>query len=190
MRTIMEITGTTPLVYHNIRLADKQDPIVKEIAEINKKGKNKTPEDQLEIEHLEFLGGLYYDKGLGVYMPTWNIVRSLETGARITREGATVIRAVVVLGDRVPLVYNGPRTPEELWAQPEFRLRRTVGVQRDRVTRMRPIFREWSLTFEAEVLTDVIDPEALARIGTTAGLTAGLGDARKLGYGRYKVEMA
>lgn len=189
MRIVFQITGTTPLVMHNIRLADKTDPIVKEIAKLNAKKTNKTEEDDEQVEHLEFLGGLYYDADIGVHVPTNCLVRSFEVAGRITKQGTKLVQGLAMTTDRVALDYDGPRKPEELWQRTDFRFRKIVGVQRNRIMRMRPIFRQWGLTFDAELLTDVLDPGELETIAQQAGRSAGLLDARKLGYGRYRVEM-
>ena len=191
MRTLLQLTGKTPLVMHNVRLADKDDPITRQIKELtDKPGKNRTDADSASIEHLEFLGGLYYEKGFGVYVPTWNIVRCLERGGTITRDGTTLVRALAVVTDKVVLDHDGPKEAVELWKHEEYRWRTSVGVNRGKVTRMRPIFRRWSVTFEAELLEEVMNPSDLLRVAITAGRSEGLGDARKLGYGRFDVEMA
>lgn len=189
MRTIIEFKGTTPLVMHNIRLADKRDEYARAIAEITGKRK-RTESDDLDIERFEWRGGLYYDAEMGVYVPAWNVVRCLERAATITRQGASLIRALAVTTDRLPLTYEGPKDLDALAHRPEYQWRTSVGVQRNKVTRVRPIFRNWGLSLEAEVLEDVLNPDDLRRIAELAGRSEGLGDARKLGYGRFMIEMA
>lgn len=189
MQIQVELTGATGLVMHNIRLADKRDEWTRAIAEITSKRK-RTDADEAEIERLEWYGGLYHDPETGIHLPSWNVVRCFERAATITRQGTALVRAVAVMTDKVPLTYDGPRKLEELWNRPEFRWRTTVGVQRAKVTRMRPIFRRWSLTLEAELLEDVLSPEDLTRIIELAGRSEGLGDARKLGYGRFTAVVA
>lgn len=189
MNVAIELTGMTGLVMHNERLADKQDEFARAIAEITSKRK-KTAEDAAAIERLEFLGGLYYDPDVGVYVPAWNVVRCLEEAAKIRRLGTALIRALSVTTDRVVVEYSGPRKPPELWEAPAFRFRKSVGVQRNKVMRMRPIFRKWSVCLQAELLADVLDPSDLTEIANAAGRSIGLGDARKLGYGRFVAAVA
>jgi len=100
------------------------------------------------------------------------------------------VRGISMLTDRLPLTYPGPHELAELFAKPEFGLRIAVGVQRNKVMRMRPIFRVWSLSFEVEMAEDVIDLDVLIAIAERAGRSEGLGDARKLGYGRFGVTVA
>jgi hypothetical protein len=185
MKVAIELTGVSPLVFHNARLADKADEIVREIASLTDKKTNRTDADDEQIGRLEWFGGLYYDAETGVYVPTWNVVRSLENGAKLTRKGATVIRAIAVSTDKAPLDYSGPREPKALEKLPEFRWRTQVGIQRGKVTRVRPIFRQWMLRVEAELADDLLDLRELQSIADAAGRSEGLGDARKLGYGRY-----
>jgi len=188
MKVIVQLKGATPLVQHNIRLADKLDDYTKQIAEITGK-KKKTEADYADVEKLEWFGGLYYDPEVGIHVPAWNVVRCFERAATITKLGTTLIRALSVATLRLPLQYEGPASPEQLWKLAEFRWRVSVGVQRNKVTRMRPIFRHWGLDLEAELLEDVLDPDDLRRIIDLAGRSEGLGDARKLGYGRFTAEV-
>ena len=190
MRVLIELTGTTTLLMHNDRLADKADELTKAIAEITAKKTNRTETDDAEIERLEFMGGLYYDPGLGPYIPTANLVRCFENAAKVIRQGANLVRAFAVTTDRVRLEYAGSRKPAELWADPLHHDRRLVGIQRGKVIRVRPCFRQWALTVEAELLEDVMDLDTIKRIVQSAGRMEGLGDARKLGLGRFTAVVA
>lgn len=189
MRVALTLTGVTGLVMHNIRLADPDDEYVRAIKELTAKKRNKTDADNAEIGKLEWFGGLYHDPEIGVYMPTWNVIRCMEQAAKITRQGTTLVRALAVMADRVPLEYDGPKDVASLWEKPEYRWRTMVGVQNQRVARVRPIFRRWSVKLEAELLDDVLNPDDFVRIAQRAGLAEGLGDARKLGYGRFTAEV-
>ena len=185
---LIEVTGTSPLSMHNIQLADPMNEFAKRIAEITGK-RRKTEADQLEIAHLEFLGGLYYDPVLGVYVRTYAVMRCFEQAGKITRQGKSVMQGVAVMADKTALVYDGPREPQALWERPEFHWREMVGVAGRRVARMRPIFRKWSLSFEAELVEEVIDLEDFVRIAETAGRVEGLLEGRKLGNGRFLVNI-
>jgi hypothetical protein len=189
VHALVQMTGTTPLVMHNIRLADKDDDFARQIAVINKK-RSKTEADYAQIAHLEFLGGLYWDPTVGLHVPTFNVLRSWEMGGTLTKQGKALIQSVAITTELTPIEYEGPRKPEELWQQEAFRFRRLVRVQRATVTRMRPIFRRWAASLEVEVEEAALDPDAFVRVVETAGKVAGLGDARKLGYGRFAAEVA
>jgi hypothetical protein len=189
MRTILHLTGVTGLVMHNPQMADPDNAFVKAISELNGKKSRKTDADRAEIERLEWYGGIYHDAEIGPYLPTWNLVKSLERAATLTRQGSTVIRAVAVTTEKVAVAYDGPRQLDPLWERAEHRFRAIVGVQRNRVPRMRPIFRRWKLEVELEMMEDVLNPDEFERIVHQAGRSEGLGDARKLGYGRFMAEV-
>lgn len=189
MRAILNLTGRSPLVMHNSRLVDPDDEIVRAIKEITDKGSKQTDADRAEVARLEWFGGIYHDADIGVYVPSWNVVKCINRGGVITRQGTDVLRAVALLTDRVPLTYDGPRDLTKLYERAEFRFRKEVGVGQRRIMRMRPIFRRWALSMEIELLEEAMNPDALLRVAETAGLSEGLGDARKLGFGRFTVEM-
>lgn len=184
----LTLTGSTPLVMHNVQLADKENHWAKLIAQITGKRK-KTPADDFEVGHLEFLGSLYWESDIGLHIPTWNIIACFGQAATVFRLGKAVFQAVAPTTDRVPLIYEGPRDPEKLWERPEFRFRKSVGVQRAKVTRVRPIFRKWALELDLALEESVLDPEDFSRVVTLAGRSQGLLDARKLGYGRFTAEI-
>lgn len=190
MHLQVELTGTSPLVMHNIRLANPRDPYVRAIKELTgKPARNKTQDDADEIDRLEFFGSLYHDEQYGIHIPTWNIKRSFENGGKLTKQGTALMRSVEMTDIAADLVYPGPKSPAALWKDETFRWSTLVGVQRAKTTRMRPIFRQWSLAVDLELLTDVLDRDAFDRIVSIAGRVEGVGDARKLGYGRYDTKV-
>ena len=184
----LKLKSIAPMLMHSDRFSNPLDPATKVHKELTSKRK-KTEADEADIGKLQWFGGLYHDPEVGIYVPSWNVVRCFERAASITRLGTALTRAFVVSTDKLPLHHEGPAKPEKLWELPEYRWRTTVGVQRARVTRVRPIFRRWSLELEAELLEDVLDPDDLRRIIDLAGRSEGLGDARKLGYGRFTSEV-
>lgn len=190
MRIVLTLTGRSGLVMHNPRMIDPEDEIVRAISEITAKGSKQTDADRAQVGKLEWFGGIYHSADIGVYIPSWNVVKCINRGAVITKNGKDVLRSLAVATDRLPLSYEGPRDIQKLYDQQEFRFRKEVGIGQKKVMRVRPIFRRWSLQIEAELIEDVMNPSDLLRVAETAGLTEGLGDARALGYGRFGVEMA
>jgi hypothetical protein len=96
-------------------------------------------------------------------------------------------KAGIYCDGNFPLLYEGPRDPEALWAQPAFRLTVGARVQRNRVMRTRPIFREWALRVQVtynDTLLNVADIRELLHLG---GEHIGLGDWRPK-FGRFEVE--
>lgn len=189
MRIQIEMTGTSPLVMHNAQLSDPLNKWAKEIAALAKK-KKKTEEDHLEIGKLEFLGGLYVGAG-GIVMPTPNIKRCLIKAAVIRRQGKAVERALLPVAQEFLLIYDGPKQPEKLWADEQYRFRASVKVGQSRVQRTRPRFPRWQLASEWELMTDAgLNLDEFERICTEAGLIEGLGDHRSLGSGRFDAAVA
>lgn len=188
-RFILTIEGTAPILMHNSRLADKLDPITREKAVIAAKRK-KTDEDDLELSRLEWIGGLYYDDTVGPYLPGDNVFKALVEAARKTKDGKRVEQGLIITTDVNPLVYDGPRDIPTLWGDGTsgFVFRKTVKQQMTRITRTRPIFREWRTEVEGEIDTAVLDLRDLAEFAHTAGAYIGLGDWRPR-YGRFVADV-
>src|SRR6266536_5265885 len=114
MRVELKLNGTTPLVTHNIRLADEREPIVAAIKTLTSRPANrKTEADSLEIEKLEWLGGQYYQEGFGYYVPTWGIIRTLEQAAKANREGTKVIRALAAEDQKTKIEFRHSHLTQE-----------------------------------------------------------------------------
>jgi hypothetical protein len=181
--------GTRPLLMHNVRLASPLNAYSKQLKALNAK-RTKTDEDRMAIARVEFEGSLYLDPGVGPYIPGPNLLASLVEGGRLRKAGKKVERGVNVDDLVMPLIYRGPRDVDGLWGdgESEYVDLRTVVVQRNKVDRCRPIFREWA--FEAEILLDpaVIDLDEFRDVAANAGAMAGIGDYRRL-YGRFSVEI-
>jgi hypothetical protein len=193
VRVLIEMQGTTPLVLQNERLADPEDDFARRIKEItDKKQAQRTESDTRELETLEFLGSLYYDQEAGVHLPAKNIMRCLRNASASfsTTDAQKILNGFSVITDRYPINYEGPRDLATLQDAPEFRWRTLVKVKSARVPRVRPIFRRWSVTVEAEIAEDVLDLPTLNRYLERAGRSQGVGTARKLGYGRFSFELA
>lgn len=183
MNVLLIAEGTTPLVMHNERLADPLDEHTRGIARISKK-RGKTDADLMEIGRLEFLGGLYMN-GNGPCIPATNILRCLQGGATRQKKGRDVLRGISPLLPQADLAYEGPREPDEMWTAGGFSLRKSVGIQRNRTMRTRPIFESWSLTLPVEVDPTLFDPDMLASIWRDAGRYEGLGEMRPV-YGKFR----
>lgn len=187
MKVRLSLTGTAPLLSHNIRLANPLDPIARQMKEISAKRK-KTDDDFMQLARLEFEGGLYLSPVLGPYLPGANIEKCIVEGGRITKQGKQVERGLFVIDNEVPLIYSGPRTAETMWADENYRSAMAVKIGQSRVMRTRPIFRSWALDAEAEVDPGLLNIEQLVSVATDAGAMVGLGDYRPR-YGRFTVSV-
>ena len=184
-QVLVRISGTTPMLMHNRRLSDPLDEYTRLIKEVTSK-RIKTDADHAEIARLEFLGGLYYDKKAGVHVPGENIDATVRDGAKLIKKGMDIKRGVQCVDLVVPLIYEGPRSPDQLY--PAFADRRRVGVNKGSSTiRCRPIFAEWGCEFTLALDVEVINPTDLRRCVELAGARVGLGDYRPR-YGRFTVD--
>lgn len=183
-RVTLVFKGTSPLLMHNVQLADPDNEFSKQIAEYTRKRK-KTEEDRAAISRIEWMGGLYLGDG-GPVVPTQNVRKCLIQTGKITRQGTSVQRAFIPLGLEVPLKYDGPRKPSELIEIPRFIHRAPAKVGTSTVIRTRPCFPEWEFAVEAEVMTDVLDLDDFTELVSRAGVVEGIGDGRSMGYGRFE----
>lgn len=188
MQVKLQIVGSTPLLMHNIQLADPDNDWAKEIAVYTAKRK-KTEDDRREIERLEWFGGLYVEDGR-IVMPTGNIRKSFVQAGKISKQGTQVSRALQFADLNVPLAYDGPADLEALYADKAYSNRAAVGISGKRTMRVRPQFVNWAIAAEAELLEEVMDPGDLSRVADRAGKAEGLGDNRVNGYGRFSVEVS
>jgi hypothetical protein len=177
------LTDTSPLVQHNIQLNDPDNRFTREIAALTSKRK-KTDDDRQAIARLEFLGGLYVGRA-GIHVPAANVRRCFAEAAKARRLGTAVNRAVIPTGLEVPLRYDGPTDPAELWQDPKYRYTTSVGIGRKRVVRTRPMFPDWEVQAEWELVTDALDLDDFKAVVAAAGIMEGLGDNRVNGYGRF-----
>jgi hypothetical protein len=185
MKLRLTCTGTRPLLMSNVRLASPLNPYARRLKELTEK-RDKTIEDRWEIARVEFEGGLYWAEGIGPYLPSQNLWRSLMDGARLIRAGMKIQRGVALGDFMLPLVYEGPRDIEGLWGGGDslFVDMRPVAVNRKRVDRCRPIFRQWLAEAEVVIDEEVIEPRQFTEAARLAGEMAGVGDFRQI-YGRY-----
>lgn len=186
---VIRLTGTRPLVMHNVRLANPRDPFAQQLKSVSGK-RRKTEENYEEMSHIEYLGGLYYDAELGPYVPGEWLLASLVKAAGMHRQGPKVQRGLLLgdAGDRNPLIYQGTRDREQLSADPNFVLVKPVKVARATVMRTRPCFRDWSCEVPLFMDLEVIDFDELREIADRAGRFIGIGDHHPM-YGRFTAEV-
>lgn len=173
----LKIVGTSALLMHSDRLANPLDPLKKEMASFTSKRK-KTDEDHEMIAKIEWSAAMYYAEETGPYLPGRMLKACLIGAAKKTKEGPKVKAGLIVMTDKAPVKYNGPRDQKSMWANKNFIDIRSVVVQRARLMRCRPIFPEWEVVFEVIYDQSIIDKADILRIADTAGLIVGMGDYR------------
>ena len=187
----LTLTGTTPLLMHNSRLADPLDPAAKALKKLSSK-RVKTEDDHEAMAEAEFMGGLYIDPVVGPYIPGLSISACLRDGGKLNKLGTRVSRGLLITTDINPLGYKGPRDAVELYQSGNFTSRLSIVVGQSRVMRTRPMFRDWMLQAEGMIDESQLDIDQLSQIASNAGDFCGLGDNRVNRYGRFtaKIEPA
>lgn len=181
-----KIRGLAPLLMHNSRLANPQDPYSRKIYELTtKRKKDKTDEDYAEMQRLEFMGGIYERDGV-IGIPGEMIEGVIVSGFKLKRKGDVAKRGIICDGFW-PLIYNGPKDAAGLWNDGGFVDFRCTRVQSARIFRTRPCFREWSLDFDLLVDSGTVDLETVEEGLVSGGLERAIGDYRPR-YGRFDVE--
>lgn len=189
MELKIRITGESPLMMHNRRLANPLDVVSKALKDITSKRK-KTEDDHERLYFLEFQGSIYWDAKAGPYIPGENLEAALFEAGRLTRRGTTLERAIRVLEDKMPLIYDGPRGWEELYNAGSFADVRSVKNPStgSRTMRCRPIFMPpWS--FEGTIIfnPELINESDLTAVLTDAGSKTGILEYRPR-YGKFTWE--
>lgn len=192
MNVNLTVTGTRPLLMHNVQLASPMNPYAKQLAALNraKVSSKRTDDDRMQIARVEWEGGLYFDDAVGPYVPASWVFKTILEGARQGRRGPLIEGGLLVVEMVHPLLYQGPRDVARLWGDgtSPFVDFRTVRVGQAKVDRCRPIFKEWS--FEAELVVDpsVLDLNVLQDVVEIAGRLKGLGDYRQQ-FGRFEARI-
>lgn len=173
----MHLDGQTPLLMSSGE-ADRDSETYRAFRALSKK-RGKTTEDEERLRELEWYTRLYFDRELGPYIPGKNAKELLRSAATKWREGENVKRSLVVPDYRVPLLYDGPRTADELW-QRGFRYTTMVanaGAGSGRVERCRPCFDQWAITCELAWDPEDLDGDTVAMV-VERSQKYGLGDYR------------
>ena len=137
------------------------------------------------MARIEFLAGLYMNED-GPIIPAYLIDALIVNGAKKSKEGMTAKSGCFCL-EHAKLDYDGPRTAPELWDDENFHFARIVRVGQARVSRMRPVFNEWSATITLHVEDTMVNVARVDEWLNAAGTQVGIGDWRPQ-YGRFVAE--
>ncbi|WP_245293458.1 hypothetical protein [Methylobacterium sp. CCH5-D2] len=183
-RLNFRLTGVSGLVMHNGQLANPLNPFAKALKAVSGK-RAKTDADFEEMARIEFLGGLYVGED-GPCIPGELIEATLISAAKKVKRGPQAKAGILSDGNH-PILYDGPRNPDALWAEERFRLVAGVKVGQARIMRTRPIFREWSADVFVDFMPDALNASEVEQMMRTAGSVIGLGDWRPR-FGRFTAE--
>lgn len=180
-----QIEGVAPLLMHNCRLANPADPFTRAMKQITAKRTGKTDADLEELSRLEFMGGLYVNADGAPCVPGECIEGMICEGAKKSRKGKDS-KAGVISDGLWPLIYDGPKDADALWASGKFVDVRGAGVAKSRIMRTRPRFDSWKLKFDVAYNPEVVNDRDLRDWVAKAGEIVGLLDFRPR-YGRFVV---
>ena len=181
------LTGKSPLLMHNGRLADPLDVATREIKKVTSKRK-KTDDDHVELSRLEFLGSLYTDESGPPCIPGDVMAACIKSGAKEAKNGTKFDKGVFITDYAIPLQFDGPKNVDALWADKRFVHRAGVKVGQARVIRTRPKFDQWACEFSLEFNPEVLDHDEVVQGVTDAGNLKGLCDYRPR-HGRFETEV-
>lgn len=184
MNINIEVIGTSPLLMHNPRMVDPEFELNRQIKVLTAKRK-KTDEDLKNVEKLEWYGGLYEQDGI-IVQPTSKLRKCIVNTAKISKQGKSIERALSFGTLNVPLIYEGPKKIDDVFDNPRFHSRLSVGISGKRVMRVRPQFYPWAMKVSGLFVEDAgLNFDDLERIVELAGVVEGIGDNRVNGYGRF-----
>lgn len=183
-RAILQITGTAPLLMNSSDY-DPDGELARAYAMLGQK-RSKSLDDEARLREMNWQLALYLDEDLGPYLPGKNVKEMLRQAATKWRRGEDVRRSLIVIEERIPVEYDGPRDQDALW-EAGFRYTARVvnaGVGSGRVWRCRPKFDAWKLTVEIAYDPEDIDFDFL-QLAVERSQKFGLGDGRSIGFGSF-----
>lgn len=200
------LTGKSPLVMHHTRTADPDNPMQAAIMEIARMGSKMTPEDRKRKEALQWKATLYTEdedengapQGRIVVPMIW-LMSALEGGGKTlgsgtSSKGSAVVRSVTPTETHMLLTYDGPRDIVELARDRRFWWRTMVNPNPSGKKKLLPSVRAifpppWEITTDLSVVTSMgLSWDDFQRAAHAAG-NIGIGDARKLSFGRFRVNI-
>lgn len=193
----IHIKGRTPLIMHCDKACNPLHPLTKRIKEITCVRK-KTDDHHIALARLEFEAAMYYDKKLGVYMPSKCLQGCIKAAARKFKLGKQT--KAIILSDPLgyPVIGYKGEDVESLYSQVNedgekiYVFVENLVVNMSRVVRTRPIFYQWEVKFSLMLDTELLPEKNLETILETAGYEYGLCELRPGlatgNYGTFSVE--
>jgi hypothetical protein len=193
------VSGTGYLTLNNIDAANPDLPLNKEHAALVDRGRgksNRTEVEEARMRRIQWERSLYLSADRKLTFPTYNIACCFVAGAKSYRLGSTTERALTMMEMDVPLAYDQDgMTLDELWDSGVTTWSTIVNGNpsaakgSSKVMLTRPRLRPWSLTCTVEVDVQVLDWDDFEKVVHASGRGVGIGNARKLGHGRFTAEI-
>lgn len=177
------LKGITPLIMHSDTLCNPLHPLKKKMMEISSI-KAKKDEHYYAMAKIEYDCAMYYDKDLGIYMPSKCLKACLKCAAKKFRLGKFTKAINIDAAIGVPLKGMEKENPQTLWDKTDkdgkqiHVLIETIPLNKVRVMCTRPIFNYWELEFDLFLNVDILSFNQLKNIFDVAGFEYGLGAKR------------
>jgi hypothetical protein len=187
MQITIKAVGRKPLLLHNVDLANPLNPWARKMKDLRgTPSARRTEKWYEEMAYAGFMGAFYDIPEIdGVAIPAENLRRSVIDTAKAQRLGTQVLRALMVTTAAVPVIYDGPRSPQEMWGDEKWHLTRMIRGTGGASPTTYPIFQDWAVKAPFELDETLLSVHDLTEIAQRAGRIEGLGASRKQGYGRY-----
>lgn len=191
-RVNVKISSVVPMLTISKILLDPTHPLTKQHKKIGqKRGKDKTDKDLLELKFLEFQANLCWEgeNGQGQVCVEGDTIEAvIREGAKQYKHGLKVQAGVMIQDDKIPLVYPKPsQSIAKLFARKDHvdyqPVKRPGNVM---VPYCRPRFNEWQLEFTLVFDDSIITADQLKRAIETGGKLKGIGSYRPR-FGRFEL---
>lgn len=189
----ISITGVSPLLMNNPQTVDRFNGFAKRMAAINAKKTRRTDDDYLELRDLEMESKTYFDKGMGIYVPSSWLSEAIATAAfRVAKISRADIRgALFTTEEKIPLKFRDMdkvKAITDIIKNEAFRIVLNLPQGQTRLAKAFPIFHQWSFKTSVEFDDKIIDPDSVTRIVEHTAKYGGFGDFRPK-FGRAAAEV-
>lgn len=193
----VHIKSLTPFIMCSDRLVNQLDPLTKEKKAMTSL-KSKQDEHLLALAKIEWIGALYYDESLGLYIPSKCLRACFKAAAKKFKKGmkTKAITFDAFLGS--PIIGYEGMTPEKLWEKKNKNGIQShvhavsVVINKSRVISTKPILHQWETKFVLHLNTEILSLAELEQIMSTAGFEYGIGAERPEratgNYGQFSIE--
>ena len=183
------IQGIVPCIMANGAMADPTYHWAKAAREVKKgvkRGEVMTEKQAEDYYHALFIGQLYLLDGEKTpYWPAENVEGMIRRGAMKSKKGQ-VAKIALTVDNNFPLLYDGPKTGEGLWADERFVFKSRIGGKNGTTINCRCRFPQWEFKFSLLLDTEQANVSDLRRWLDDAGAYIGL-SAWTPKYGRFSV---
>jgi hypothetical protein len=140
-------------------------------------GKEYDPKEEVEKS-------LYRDKEGKIYFPSRWIKGCLESAAKGVKKGRVNLKSKII---QAVSIHPSQIYPIKL-SDYEIDQQYVRLMGRNLILRSRPKFDEWEIDFEIHHDEEIIGAADIKKLLERGGKFIGIGDGRKIGYGRFEIE--